>query len=94
MKDSHLTLRLSADLARALTRWARAHGLPKSEVAREAVALYLAPPEAPLVRRVTALELAARWPSLPRLDADEASAFAEDLASSRAALPPVPAAWE
>jgi hypothetical protein len=93
MKDSHLTLRLPADLARALARWARARGLPKSEVAREAVARYLAPVEPP-VRRLTARELAVRWPLLPRLEAVDASGFAEDIARSRKALPPVRTSWE
>ena len=95
MKDSHLTLRLPADLARALARWARARGLPKSEVAREAVARYLAPPavESP-VRRVTARELAALWPALPRLNAAEATAFAEDIDRMRSELPPARVAWE
>ena len=46
MKDSHLTLRIPADLARALRLWASAHGVPKSQVARDAVARYLAPASA------------------------------------------------
>ncbi|MEK7668294.1 MAG: CopG family transcriptional regulator, partial [Gemmatimonadota bacterium] len=37
MKDSHLTLRLPADLARALARWARSRRVPKSQLVREAV---------------------------------------------------------
>ncbi len=95
MKDSHLTLRLPADLARALARWARARGLPKSEVAREAVARYLAPvPVARPARQITARELALLWPALPRLSAAEASAFAADLGRMRSELPPARAAWE
>ena len=43
MNKAHLTLRLPADLARSLARWARVRGVPKSQVAREAVARYLAP---------------------------------------------------
>jgi hypothetical protein len=95
MKDAHLTLRLPRDLARALARWARERRLPKSQVAREAVARYLAPPASDeRTRRVTARELAARWRSLPRLTAEEASGLADDIAASRGALPPVRASWE
>lgn len=96
MKTSHLTLRLPADLARALVRWARAHGVPKSQVAREAVARYLAPAPPPeeRTRPVTAGELAARWPSLPHLTPEEATALAEDIAAARSALPALRAAWE
>jgi hypothetical protein len=95
MKDSHLTLRLPRDLARALSRWAREHGVPKSQVAREAVVLYLAPtPSEPDARRLTARELAARWPNFPRLTPEEASALADDIAAARGGLPPVRASWE
>ena len=95
MKDSHLTLRLSADLARALAQWARARGIPKSEAAREAVARYLAPPAVEQsVGRITARELAGRWPALPRLNAAEATAFADDIDRMRAELPRARAAWE
>ena len=95
MKDAHLTLRLPRDLARALARWARERRLPKSQVAREAVARYLAPPASDeRTRQVTARELAARWRSLPRLTAEEASSLADDIAASRGALRPVRASWE
>jgi predicted transcriptional regulator len=95
MSPSHLTLRLSRELARALARSAKVRGLPKSEIVREAVARYLAAgardePGA----RVSARELAARWPSLPHLTADEASALARDIAASRGSLPPPRAPWE
>lgn len=95
MKDTHLTLRLPRELARALAKFARDHGLPKSHVAREAVARYLAPLEAARESRrsVTALDLAERWPAVPRLTAEEATAFAADIAASRGALPVVPPPW-
>jgi len=103
MKDSHLTLRLSADLARALARWARARGVPKSQVAREAVARYLEPgvpgvpgvPGGPTVRPsgLTAGGLAQRWGSLPRLLPAEAADLATDIAKARDALPPVGTPW-
>ncbi len=96
MKDSHLTLRLSADLARALARFADRHGVPKSQVAREAVARYLAPPPAAPAERprgIPAFTLAARWKSLPRLTQEEARALEADVAAARAGLPPVPAPW-
>jgi hypothetical protein len=95
MKDSHLTLRLPDDLARALTRWARTRGRPKSEVVREAVSRYLAPaPPEPAGRRLAARDLAARWPDLPRLEAGEAAALGEDVARARVALPAVRSSWE
>jgi hypothetical protein len=96
MKDSHLTLRLPAGLARLLTRWASAHGVPKSQVAREAVARYLAAPgaEAPTTLGLSARDLARRWPTLPRLHPEEAAGLAADIRSGRDALPPVAPSWE
>lgn len=94
MKDSHLTLRLPTDLARALAQWARAHGVPKSQVAREAVTRYLLPAPAARPLTVTAGDLAARWASLPRLTGPEAEALGADIAAGRVALLPVRAAWE
>lgn len=93
MKDEHLTLRVPAELARALARWARARGVAKSHVAREAVAAYLDPPPAASVRTVAAAELAVRWAAMPRLLPDEALALADDLAAARAALPGLPEPW-
>ncbi len=94
MKE-YLTLRLPAELARALTRWASTRHLPKSAVVREAVERYLAPTavEGP-ARRVTARELAARWAALPRLTPREARDLATDIAAARETLPPLRAAWE
>jgi hypothetical protein len=94
MKNAYLSLRLPGDLARALARWARERGVPRSQVAREAVARYLAPAPPEPQRSVTARELAARWPSLPRLTPDEAGALAEDIAAGRLALPAVRPPWE
>jgi hypothetical protein len=95
MKDSHLTLRLPAALALALARWATAHGVPKSQVAREAVARYLvgsggetATPALP------ARDLARCWAALPRLLPEEADSFAADIAAGRDALPPFVTPWE
>ena len=96
MKDSHLTLRLPAGLARLLARWAAAHGVPKSQVAREAVARYLAAPggESPTTLGLTARDLARRWPALPRLLPEEAESLAAEIAAGRDALPPVTPPWE
>jgi Ribbon-helix-helix protein, copG family len=96
MKDNHLTLRLPADLARALARWARDHEIPKSQAVREAVARYLTSPAGPAEppRRLTARALAARWASLPRLTREEAADLAADIAAGRDALPPVGVPWE
>jgi hypothetical protein len=43
--DAQLTLRLPRDLARALARQARARGVPRSQLVREAVAKYVTEPE-------------------------------------------------
>lgn len=43
--DSQITLRLSKELARALAKRAKARGVPKSQLVREAVQKYLAEPE-------------------------------------------------
>lgn len=94
MKSSHLTLRLPAELARALTRWARAHGVPKSQVAREAVTRYLLPVSAVPTPVFTAGDLAGRWAVLPRLSPEEAEALGTDIELGRGALLPVRAAWE
>ena len=96
MKDSHLTLRLSAELARALARKARSLGLPKSQVAREAVERYVAGRVSEVARppRLTAAELAAQWETLPRLSADEANQFAADIAAGREAMPAIRTAWD
>lgn len=95
MKDDHLTLRLPRELARAVARWARERGLPKSHVVREAVAHYLgaAPGEPGTVRTVTASELAARWPGLPRLAPDDARDLEADVSAARRSLPPPPNPW-
>ena len=94
MKNSHLTLRLPADLARALARWAREHGVPKSQVAREAVTRYLVPASAARTPPFTAGDLADRWALLPRLTPEEAKALGADIEAGRGALLPVRAPWE
>jgi hypothetical protein len=93
MKDTHLTLRLPRELARALARWARERGVPKSQVAREAVVRYLAPAPPERTPPVTAAEVAARWPTLPHLTPAEAAAFAADLETARRELPPDRDPW-
>ena len=96
MADDHLTLRLPPQLARALTRWAAAHDIPKSRVVREAITRYLGAPGG--VDRneegLTARALGHRWATLPRLHPDEAAGFAEDLFAGRAEVPPVVPPWE
>lgn len=96
MKESHLTLRLPAELARALVRKARALGVPKSHMVREAVARYLEPPatSAREVRHLSARQLAARWREWPRLTPDEAQALAADVAASRKELRALANPWE
>ena len=96
MKDTHLTLRLPIALARALAKWAAARGVPKSQVAREAVLRYLspAPDHQAAAGGLTARELAFRWSGLPRLLPEEADALAEDLAAARSNLPLPRGPWE
>jgi hypothetical protein len=95
MKRSHLTLRLPADLARALARLARSRAVPKSQLVREAVARYLAPSSAPAERppAVTARTFAERWADLPQLTPEEARDLEADIEASRAVLPPVRTPW-
>lgn len=95
MKDTHLTLRLPLELARILSRRARDRGVPKSLVAREAVALYLGVvPEAGAAPPLVARDLAARLAELPRLAPEEAAALESDIASGRAGLPDVRGPWD
>lgn len=93
MAKSHITLRLPADLARALIQKAREAGVAKSHLVREAVSSYLKGRPGASLPRITAAELAERWPTLPRLTPSEADDFAEDVTAARAALPPPPASW-
>lgn len=95
MKDSYLSLRLPAELAQVLSRRARRRGVPKSHLAREAVARYLAgsePSNTPS-RSLSARALAARWPFLPRLEREEADALRADILAGRKALPALRAPW-
>jgi predicted transcriptional regulator len=96
MKTHHLTLRLAADLARALARRARERGLPRSQLVREAVIRYLAPEDAAVAGPpdLTARQLARRWAQLPRLTPGEAEALAGDIAAAREALPPTRPQWD
>ncbi len=96
MKDSHISLRLPAAIARALDKIARAHAVPKSQVLREALGRYILPQTADRANPppITAAELLARWRQLPRLAADEAEEMAKDLADARKKIPPVKPTWE
>lgn len=95
MNQTHITLRLPGDLAKSLSRLARARHVSKSQVVREAVASYLGGASLPVESRpVTALELAARWPRIPRLTPEEAAGMAADIEASRVALPLPPVSWE
>ena len=95
----HLTLRLSRDLARAVSRWAKAHGVAKSQVVREAVTRYVgestaAPAPAQCASGLTGRAAAARWASLPHLTGDEARGLAGSIAASRTSLRNVTPPWE
>ncbi|HKI95388.1 MAG TPA: ribbon-helix-helix protein, CopG family [Gemmatimonadales bacterium] len=91
-----MTLRLPADLARALARRAKAERASKSALVREAVSRYLAPSLSPSegARVVTGRDLLARWSTMPHLTPQEADDFAKDIAAAREAVPPVRSAWE
>lgn len=95
MKNSHLTMRMPAPLARLLARWASDHRVPKSQVVRDAVAHYLAGTAGePAVPALAARDFARRWAALPRLLPEEADGLASDIAASRGALAPPEAPWE
>lgn len=99
MRDMHLTLRLSRDLARALSRWAKAHGVAKSQVVRDAVANYVgaatgAAPPSEHGSVVTARAASVRWASLPHLSPAEAGGLAGGIAASRTGLARVTPPWE
>jgi hypothetical protein len=94
MEDSHLTLRLSADVVQSLERLAESRGMPKSRLVREAVAQYLSgdaprPESSPLLAR----DFKAVWESLPHLSVDEATRLDTDLQRARAALAPPGDPW-
>ena len=48
----------------------------------------------PAAITLSARDLAERWPVLPHLDADDAKAFADDLAVARRSLPNASDRWE
>jgi len=94
MTDTHLTLRITGDLAKALARMADARSIPKSRLVRDAIAHYLAAGtqrsgEPPLL----AGDLMQLWDALPHLAIDEATQFDTDLRQARAALAPPDDAW-
>lgn len=93
MKDAHLTLRLASAVAKALARRARELGVPKSQLAREAVARYVGAASGSPAAGVPARELAARWGAIPGLSPEEATGFAEDISAARASLPAPESAW-
>ncbi|HKV50766.1 MAG TPA: CopG family transcriptional regulator [Gemmatimonadaceae bacterium] len=95
----HLTLRLSRELARAVSRWARAHGVAKSQVVRDAVASYvgLASPggaQAEHAPIASGRALSSRWATLPHLSVAEAGGLAGGIAASRSSVPRVTPPWE
>lgn len=97
MKDEHLTLRIPRDLARALARWARERGVPRSQVVREAVARYLSPRDStasPPAASVTAADLSRRWARLPRLTPEDAAGLERDIGRSRDSIPGPKSPWE
>jgi hypothetical protein len=75
----------------AAVRSAAEHAYPTA--AREAVPNYVAGGPRLAERSVTALDLAARWPSLPRLTPGDAAALEGDIAAARKKLPAVRAPW-
>jgi Arc/MetJ-type ribon-helix-helix transcriptional regulator len=96
MKDTHLTIRLPAQLGEDLDARAERERVARSHVVREAVVRYLTGDAAPqdVPPRRSARELAARWRDMPHLRPDEARAFAEDIAAARAGLIEPSSPWE
>lgn len=94
MKDSHLTLRLPDELARALERAAEERGVAKSMLVREAVSQYLAgAPAKPAKPAMTLDEFIKKWESRPKLTPEESEAYAADIEAARAELLPVRDPW-
>lgn len=95
MEPTHITLRISEDLAEALANRARTRDLPRSQLVREALTLYLSGGPARLEPRLTtASDFAARWPNLPRLTPSEVADLEADIVAGREALPKPRAPWE
>ncbi|MDX2207804.1 MAG: hypothetical protein SFU57_09200 [Gemmatimonadales bacterium] len=96
MKDTHLTLRISAALSAELEARATADAVPKSRLVREAVARYLepGPSSTPLRLGIPAAELLAHWDTLPHLTPEDAESFRRDIAGARDLLAPPDAPWE
>ncbi len=95
MKDSHLTLRLPDDLARALERAAEERGVAKSMLVREAVSQYLAgAPATPSKRVMTLDEFIKKWESRPKLTPEESEEYARNIEQARAELLPLRDPWE
>lgn len=95
MEPTHITLRIPDDMAVALASRARARDLPRSQVVREALALYLsAGPTRSAPPLTTASDFAARWANLPRLTPAEVTDLESDITASRDALPKTRAPWE
>ena len=96
MKNEHVTLRLSRDLAHALGRTAKELGIPKSQAARDALSRYLSLPGTEPEEeedRLPARQLASKWQRLPRLTATEAADFSRDLGRARRTLPESAGPW-
>lgn len=95
MKDSHITLRVSDDLAQTLERAAEARGIAKSMLVREAVARYLTDtPPARSSPPMTLDAFIAHWRTLPRLSTEEAESYANDMEAARDELLPLRDPWE
>ncbi len=95
MKDAHITVRLPAALVEAMDENAAHRDVPRSRLVREAVVAYLTggPVSHSAVHR-TAAEVAAAWRRGPRLNPEEAEAFAADVEAFRRAVPPPVSPWD
>jgi predicted transcriptional regulator len=94
MRDTHLSVRISDELAASLERLAEARGTPRSGLVREAVAQYVVS-GAP---RADAPQLLARdfkraWEALPHLAPEEAAALDTDIRQARSTLLPPDDPW-
>ncbi len=73
--DSQITLRLPRELARALSKRAKARGVPKSQLVREAVTRYMAEAESLTAEQVWQRSL----PFIGSLEGDHEAAMADPL---------------
>lgn len=94
MNDTHITLRLSSAINKIIEKLSHERGVAKSQIVREAVATYVRPSSVSARSQVTGVELAARWPTLPRLGESELADFESEIAAARSEIPVAKNRWK